>query len=123
MRLPRSKHSMNQRADFARVRKDGTAKPGKFLILSTLADSALCGLKVGFITTKRCGKAHDRNKLRRRLRMLVQANAPHFADPCRYLVTIARPGSATATFAELEADWLRQARRLALFPTDTTSST
>lgn len=118
MRLPRTKHSMSQRADFARVRKDGTAKPGKFLILSTLVDDSLAGIKTGFITTKRCGKAHDRNKLRRRLRMLVQAHAPRFADPCRYLVTIARPGSADATFAELEADWLRQARRLALFSPD-----
>jgi hypothetical protein len=32
----------------------------------------------------------------------------------RFLVTIARPGAAEATFAELEADWLRQARRLGL---------
>jgi ribonuclease P protein component len=113
---------MNQRADFARVRKEGVAKPGKFLILSTLADSSLTGIKTGFITTKRCGKAHERNKLRRRLRMLVQANAPRFADPRRYLVTIARPGSAAATFAELEADWLRLARRLALFAADPPSS-
>jgi ribonuclease P protein component len=94
MRLPRTKHSMNRRADFARVRAEGTAKPGKFIILSTLADSSLDGIKTGFITTKRCGKAHDRNRLRRRLRMLVQTNAPRFTDPRRYLVTIARPGSA-----------------------------
>lgn len=118
MRLPRTKHSMNQRADFVRVRKEGIAKPGKFIILSTLADASLSGIKTGFITTKRCGKAHDRNKLRRRLRMLVQTNAPRFVDSRRYLVIIARPGSADATFAELEADWLRQARRLALFPSD-----
>ena len=109
---------MNRRADFARVRTEGTAKPGKYIILSTLADPALDGIRTGFITTKRCGKAHDRNRLRRRLRMLVQMNVPHFADPRRYLVTIARPGSAAATFAELEAEWLRLARRLALFPKD-----
>ena len=122
MRLPRSKHSMNQRADFVRVREMGTAKPGKFLILSTLADPLLPGIKTGFITTKRCGKAHDRNKLRRRLRMLVQCHAPRFADPRRFLVTIARPGSAAASFAELQTDWLRLAHRLALFPTDSSST-
>jgi ribonuclease P protein component len=113
---------MSQRADFARVRKEGVAKPGKFLILSTLEDASLSGIKTGFITTKRCGKAHDRNKLRRRLRMLVQTNTPRFTDSRRYLVVIARPGSADASFAELEADWLRQARRLALFSTDPPSS-
>jgi hypothetical protein len=32
----------------------------------------------------------------------------------RFLVTIARPGAAQATFGDLEADWLRQARRLGL---------
>lgn len=117
MRLPRAKHSMNRRADFSRVRKEGTAKAGKFVILSTLADPALGDLMTGFITTKRCGKAHDRNLLRRRLRALVQAHAPRFANRCRYLVTIARPGSAAASFAEIEADWLRLARRLSLFPT------
>jgi len=108
---------MTNRADFARVKKTGQAKPGRFVILSTLADPALEALRTGFITTKRCGKAHDRNLLRRRFRSLVQAHAPGFADKSRFLVTIARPGAADATFAELEADWLRQARRLGLFPT------
>jgi ribonuclease P protein component len=113
---------MHQRADFARVRKEGAAKVGRFLILSTLADPSLSGIMTGFITTKRCGKAHDRNRLRRRLRALVQANAPHFSEPHRYLVTIARPGSAAASFADLESDWLRLARRLALLPPAAPSS-
>jgi ribonuclease P protein component len=107
---------MTQRADFARVKKTGQAKPGRFVILSTLEDPELTGLRTGFITTKRCGKAHDRVLLRRRFRALVQAHAPGFAEMRRFLVTIARPGAAEATFAELEADWLRQARRLDLIP-------
>ena len=105
---------MTQRADFARVKKTGQAKPGRFVILSTLADPELTSLRTGFITTKRCGKAHDRVLLRRRFRALVQAHAPGFSEMRRFLVTIARPGAAEATFAELEADWLRQARRLGL---------
>jgi ribonuclease P protein component len=107
---------MKNRADFARVKKTGQAKAGRFVILSTLADPALAGIRTGFITTKRSGKAHDRNLLRRRFRALVQAHAPGFPDLGRYLVTIARPGAAQATFAELEADWLRQARRLGILP-------
>lgn len=114
MRLPR-KHSMRDRADFLRVKTTGQAKAGRFVVLSTLADSSLDGLRTGFITTKRCGKAHERNRLRRRLRALIQTHAPNFADMHRYLVTIARPGAAAADFNELEADWLRQARRLQLF--------
>lgn len=107
---------MTNRADFARVKKTGQAKPGRFVILSTLADPSLGALRIGFITTKRCGKAHDRVLLRRRFRALVQAHAPKFTEIHRFLVTIARPGAAQATFAELEADWLRQARRLGLLP-------
>ena len=115
MRLPRS-CSITRRADFARVKSSGHAKAGRFLVLSTLPDPQLPGIRTGFITTKRCGKAHDRVLLRRRFRHLVRTHAPAFADPKRYLVTIARPGAAAASFAELEADWLRQARRLGLFP-------
>ena len=44
----------------------------------------------------------------------MQAHAPDFSEPKRFLVTIARPGAAKASFAELEADWLNQARRLKL---------
>ena len=115
MRLPR-KSSMTARADFARVKKTGQAKAGRFVILSTLEDPALATLRTGFITTKRSGKAHDRNLLRRRFRALVQAHAPGFGEKRRFLVTIARPGASQATFSELEADWLRQARRLGLIP-------
>ena len=115
MRLPRTS-SINQRADFARVKKTGRAKAGRFLILSTLADPKLDGIRTGFITTRRCGKAHDRVLLRRRFRSLVQNHAPRFDDMRRYLVTIALRGAAAATFAELEADWLRQDRRLGILP-------
>ena len=105
---------MTARADFARVKSTGQAKAGRFVILSTLEDPSLVSLRTGFITTKRCGKAHDRVQLRRRFRALVQAHAPEFPENRRFLVTIARPGASQATFAELEADWLRQARRLKL---------
>jgi len=107
---------MTRREDFARVKKTGQAKAGRFVILSTLPDPTLLTIRTGFITTKRSGKAHDRVLMRRRFRSLVQSHAPDFVEIRRYLVTIARPGASQATFAELEADWLRQARRLGLFP-------
>jgi len=115
MRLPR-KCSITRRADFARVKTLGQARAGRFVIVSTLADSSLASLKTGFITTRRSGKAHDRVLLRRHFRVLVQAHAPEFADLRRFLITIARPGASQATFAELKADWFKQAKRLGLFP-------
>ncbi len=116
MRLPR-KCSVNNHADFLRVRKTGHAKAGRFVIVSTLADPALPSLRAAFVTSKRAAKkAHDRNLIRRRLRTYLQAHAPAFADPKRYVITIARPGAAAASHADLEADWLRQCRRLKLLP-------
>ena len=113
MRLSR-KHSMTHRDEFTRVRTTGQAKAGRFVVLSTLADPTLDGIRTGFITTKKSGKAHDRVRLRRIFRSLVRDHASGFNDLQRYLVTIARHGASSATFAELESDWLKQARRLGL---------
>jgi ribonuclease P protein component len=113
MRLPR-KHSMSQRAEFQRVRDSGKSKAGRFLIVGTLADDSLPHLMVGIITTKRIGKAHERNLVRRRVRALLQRHGDALADPRRYLVTIPRKGAPDASFAALEKDWLKQARRLGL---------
>ena len=113
MRLPR-KHSMTQRAEFSRVRKDGRAKAGRFVVLSTLEDPELPHLMIGIITTRKVGKAHDRSLIRRRIRAILQRHGDRLVSKARYLVTIPRPGSATASFEELEKDWLKQARRLEL---------
>lgn len=108
---------MTRRTEFQRVRRDGRSKAGRFLILSTLEDPSLPHLKVGIITTRRVGKAHDRNRLRRRIRAIVRHHGESLAGGPRYLVTIPRPGSAGADFAALEKDWLKQARRLGLLET------
>jgi len=114
MRLPRTS-SITRREDFLKIRKTGRSKAGRFLILSTLADPSLDGIRVAFITTKRCGKAHERVRLRRLFREFVRAEVPRFADCARYLVTIALKDARHADFAELQADWQRQARRLGLY--------
>jgi ribonuclease P protein component len=115
MRIPRKQH-MKGRAEFARVRQQGRAAVGRFVIVSTLEDPSLASLHPGYITTRRIGKAHERNLLRRRFRAIVSAHAAGIEPLARYLVTIARPGSARADYAQLEADWLKQAARLRLFP-------
>lgn len=116
MRLPR-KYSINQRETFERIRQTGHAKAGRFVILSTLEEASLPQLMSAFVTSKRAAKkAHDRVMIRRRLRAILQKHAPAFANPHRYLITIARNGAADASFAELEKDWLRTAKRLGLFP-------
>ncbi len=110
MKHPR-KLSMNQRSEFVLCREKGVSKAGKFIVLSTLTDEALPHLKCAYITTKKVGKAHQRNAIRRRLRVITQKHGDKIKGAC-YLVVIARWRAAEATLEELEKDWLRLAKRL-----------
>ena len=112
MRLPR-KFSMTQRAEFARSREHGTSRPGRYLVLSVLHQADLDHFRTGFITTKKVGKAHQRNLLRRRFRAIIQDHGERI-DPHYYIVTIARWRAAEASYGELEKDWLKQAHKLGI---------
>lgn len=112
---------MSQRADFIRVRRDGRVKVGRYLLLSTLEEATLPGLRYAIITTRKVGKAHDRNRLRRQLRAILQRHGDAIVEPARFLVMVVRPGAAAAEFSALEREWLKQARRLSLIAPATTS--
>ena len=102
---------MNQRKQFMLCRENGVSKAGKYLVLSTLCDDSLTQLKVAYITTKKVGKAHQRNAIRRKLRAITQKHGDNIAGK-RYLVTIARWSATNVPFCELEKDWLKLAKRL-----------
>ena len=124
---PKMKHprkiSMNQRSEFVLCREKGVSKAGKYIVLSTcseeqasemekqLVTESLPHLKVGYITSKKAGKAHQRNAIRRKLRVITQKHGDRVKGN-RYIIVIARWRAAEATFAQLEKDWLRLAKRL-----------
>lgn len=107
---------MKMRADFQKVRETGRSKAGRFLVLSTLEDPTLPHTMVAFITTKKVGKAHDRNLIRRRFRAIIQRHLAEIPQPLRYIVVIARYNTSQATFEELEKDWCKLASRLNILP-------
>lgn len=110
MRLPR-KFSMKHRAEFARVRELGRSRPGRYLVVSTLRAEELEHFKYGLITTKKVGRAHQRNYLRRVFRSIAQKHGESFRED-RYIVTIARWRASEASFEELEREWLKLASKL-----------
>lgn len=108
---------MTERAEFARVRKLGKSRPGRYLVVSVLRDDELEHFKLGLIVTKKVGKAHERNLLRRRFRAIVQ-NYGDQLKPGYRIVTIARWRAIGASYGELERDWLRLARYFELFESE-----
>jgi ribonuclease P protein component len=69
----------------------------------------------GFVTPRYVGKAHDRNRVRRRLRAIVRADDSSLA-PGFHVVIVARRGCMAADFSTLRAEWRRLARKLGLLP-------
>lgn len=116
MRLPR-KFSMTEKGEFTRVRENGEARPGRYVVVSTLVDSRLEHFKLGLIATKKMGKAHERNAFRRKIRAIVQKHGEHLRSDA-YIVTIARWRAPEASFIELEKEWLRLANKLGILTSD-----
>lgn len=104
MKLPRSRRITN-RSDFQRIRAQGKSLQGRFLVLGYLADENLTEpFRLGLITTKRLGPAVVRNRVRRRLRAILQRTGERVTEP-HWIVLIARSAAATATSEQLEKEW------------------
>lgn len=110
MRLPRSMR-MRSHAEFSRVRKEGRSFPGRYLVLGVLEDGSLGdSIRFGVILTRKAGKAHDRNRVRRRIKGLLSEFGPA-VKPGHWLVFVGRRASTDCSFAQLRHDWLRLGRK------------
>jgi ribonuclease P protein component len=95
------------------VKASGKSWTGKHLVIAILERGSEIAPKIGIITSKRIGNAVYRNKVRRRIREIFRLNR-HRIQKGFWLVTIARTSSTSATFVELERDWLRLIERASI---------
>ncbi|MGN0875163.1 MAG: ribonuclease P protein component [Akkermansia sp.] len=111
MQLTR-RQTMKRASEFALVRARGCSQAGRFLVLNVLPmpEGAEEESRFGIITTKRCGCAVVRNRLRRRVRELLRA---HGAPLQRgyFVVVVLRRRAADVDYAALERDLLRLLQR------------
>ena len=71
------------------------------------------GNRVGFTVTTRLGHAVTRNRVRRRLREIYRLHEAELRRGAE-LVVVARSRSVTASYGDLERDFLRACRKLSL---------
>ena len=105
---------MRQWGEFQLVRQKGQSVAGRYLVLGALHTPASADRRFGLITSKKAGKAVTRNLLRRRFREIIRKHGDHLPEK-HMVVTIARWRASQATFQQLEADWLKTAKRLKIW--------
>ena len=112
LKFPKDKR-LRRRADFARMRAEAQMYRGTLISLGVAPNSETAGLRAGFITSRKIGNAVQRNRVRRRLREIVRINQTALR-PSIWLVTIAQPAAARASYRALEDEWLRLAKRASI---------
>jgi ribonuclease P protein component len=117
MRLPSALRIKASR-DFARLKREGTSQPGRFLVLSVLQQTSAVPFQFGLVTTRKLGGAVVRNRIRRLLREVVRAHQKRI-KPGVMMVIIARWRAPEASLQDLTRDWLKSAARAGiLLPPD-----
>jgi len=99
--------------EFAQVKAEGVAHRGRTLVLGVLAREQEKLFRAGFVTSKRIGGAVVRNRVRRRLRDIVRTEQRRLREGF-WLVVIARPAAARASYDALKDEWLRLAERASI---------
>ena len=94
--------ALRKRGEFLRVQGTGRRVRRKFIVAITSSNQTSV-TRVGFTVSRKVGGAVVRNRVRRRLRALVQAHQALLGEGIDYVI-VAFPDAAQATFAALEED-------------------
>lgn len=101
---------IRKRRDFLRIQRKGTRVFGRFVVIVFQTMNSLPLGNFGITVPKKIGKAHDRNKIKRRIRHVFRHHQDLFSS--KSMVIIAKESSSTASFKELETDLLTSCARM-----------
>ena len=99
--FPKTRRLLSRR-DFLRVQRRGARAKGNGLVLIAMPGQQDQG-RAGLVVSKKVGKAHLRNLIKRRLRHILRENKNTFAR--RDLVVMALPQIADLSFEDLKKDF------------------
>lgn len=94
---------LKKRYQFNYVYKSGEHFSGEHMVLYT-ASSKTKNIKVGLAVTKKVGHAVVRNKVRRRLREIIQKQLPNLKQNYNIII-VARENITSASFDELSLEF------------------
>ena len=103
--FPRDERMQSQQ-EFDQVKREGVSCSGQYLVLAANFRPLESSKRVGFIISKRVGRAVIRNRVRRRLREVYRLRRQGILGGYR-MVLIARPAAALAGFELLDAEFAR----------------
>jgi ribonuclease P protein component len=110
--FPRAQR-LTQASEYERVKRDGFSRRCKLLIANVVSVKNSGPCRVGLVTSRRIGGAVVRNRVRRRLREIVRRHQ-HKLREGFWIVLVARPDAADASYRALEHEWLRLATRASI---------
>jgi ribonuclease P protein component len=93
---------LRRRADFEAIGRHGSARSTPLLVLRWVRTDR-AETRIGLSTPRTLGGAVQRNRIRRRLRVLLRERLGSVIGPGWDLLLIARPAAADASQAELGA--------------------
>ena len=102
---------------FRRLYQKGRSAANSYLVVYCRKNS-LSENRIGLTVSAKLGHAVVRNRIRRRLREIYRLHEAELRRGAE-LVVVARSRRVTASYGELERDFLRACRKLSLTPEET----
>ena len=102
-------YRMRTTRDYNKVYKYGKKIPSRYILVFVLKSGQNIS-RFGFVTSKKVGNAVTRNKIKRRLRAVVQKNLPRLHQGYD-LIIIARNSARHASAEQLEKDLMKAMQR------------